>query len=164
MSNYWKPIQNNNGAPAFSSSNNPILDMFTKNLLEIPRDREQFGELVREIERAKNYDLELFIKLLKLHRLIKKGNGMKGYYYICMMVLKEDDENLYKKVLEWSWQYPKDILRLHKLSCMFRPSYPNSYMILKNDPLTYNSESKINSWVKIAISKKVYDVINKKVL
>lgn len=110
---------NAKGADAFKSTTNPILDLFTETRKQVPSTLEEFTSLVRKIEAAKNFDSEMFVKLLKFHRLIEKGNGIKGLYYICMMVLKDEDHVTYERVLEWSRQYPKDILRLARLSSMF---------------------------------------------
>lgn len=110
---------NAKGADAFKSTTNPIVDLFTETRKIVPETLDEFTTLVRKIEAAKNFNSEMFIKLLKFHRLIEKGNGIKGLYYICMMVLKEEDPIIYKQVLAWSRQYPKDILRLARLSSMF---------------------------------------------
>ena len=115
-----------NGADAFVSTDNPIIDLFTETRKTLPDTLEEFTILVRKIEAAKNFDSELFIKLLKFHRLIEKGNGLKGLYYICMMILKDEDPIIYEKVLDWSRQYPKDILRLARMSSMFGFSAPSS--------------------------------------
>jgi hypothetical protein len=110
---------NAKGADAFKSTTNPILDLFTQPQDKIPENIVEFTSLVRKIEAAKNFDSEMFVKLLKFHRLIGKGNGMKGIYYISMMILKNENTALYEQVLSWSYQYPKDILRLARLSSMF---------------------------------------------
>ena len=110
---------NEKGADAFISTGNPILDLFTETRKKVPDNLEDFTALVRKIEIAKNFDTEMFVKMLKFHRLIEKGNGMKGIYYICMMVLKDDDPILYEQIIKWSYQYPKDILRLSRISSMF---------------------------------------------
>ena len=87
----------------------------------------------------------MFIKLLKFHRLIEKGNGMKAFYYISMMLLKKDNKELYKKVLEWSYQYPKDILQLAKLSSMFGCDNSMSKISIKIPmSLKYKTPQKIN--------------------
>lgn len=111
--------QNEKGADAFKSTTNPILDLFTETRKKVPETFDEFKVLVRKIEAAKNFDSEMFVKLLKFHRLIEKGNGMKGVYYICMMILKEEDHALYEQIIKWSHEYPKDILRLARLSSMF---------------------------------------------
>ena len=110
---------NAKGADAFTTTSNPILDLFTETRKKVPDSLDEFKTLVRKIEAAKNFDSEMFVKLLKFHRLIEKGNGMKGVYYICMMVLKEEDPILYEEIIKWSHQYPKDILRLARISSMF---------------------------------------------
>ena len=112
-------VPNEKGATAFASTSNPILDLFTETRKKVPETLEEFTTLVRKIEAAKNHNSELFVRLLKFHRLIEKGNGMKGVYYICMMVLKEEDPVLYEQILDWSHEYPKDILRLARISSMF---------------------------------------------
>lgn len=76
---------------------------------------EDFTKLVREIEAIKNYNSELFIKILIYHR-ITKGNGLKSIYYISMMILREEDPIIYTKILELLKEYPKDILRLGRIS------------------------------------------------
>ena len=116
---YRNMTLNRKGADAFKSTNNPILDLFTETRKKIPETLDEFKILVHKIEAAKNYDSEMFIKLLKFHRLIEKGNGLKGVYYICMMILKDECPAIYDQVLTWSHQYPKDILQLARMSSMF---------------------------------------------
>jgi hypothetical protein len=122
---------NAKGADAFISTTDPILDLFTETRKTVPETIDEFTILVRKIERAKNHDSESFIKLLKFHRLIEKGNGMKGVYYICMMVLKNEDNAMYERVMDWSYQYPKDILRLSRLSSMFGCEVSTSGSVVK---------------------------------
>lgn len=117
---------NAKGADAFKSTTNPILDLFTETRKIVPETLDEFTILVRKIEAARNYDSEMFIKLLKFHRLIEKGNGIKGMYYICMMVLKDEKSDIYGQVLDWSRQYPKDVLRLARLSSMFVGKLPET--------------------------------------
>lgn len=115
---------NDKGAISFKSTTNPITDLFTETRKlftnNIPEDelRKNFHEILNKVQQAKNFDSELFVKLLKFHRLIEKGNGMKMVYYICMLVLKDEDPVLYEAILKWSYEYPKDILRLNRMSSM----------------------------------------------
>ena len=144
-------ILNDKGADAFVTTTNPILDLFTQTNKSIPEDREEFGKLIKKIELAKNSNPEMFIKLLKFHRLIEKGNGIKGLYYMCMMVLKEEDPEMYEYVLNWSKQYPKDILRLARLSSMFNPIESSKGESIKMDIKSNylgNRGNKLNSWAK----------------
>ena len=120
-----------------SITNNPILDFFKEENKSI-NTIEEFTNLVRKIEAAKNYNSELFIKLLIHHRIyhkihdgiyhkihdgihhkihdgIIKGNGYKSLYYISMMVLREEDPDMYFKILNLLKGYPKDILRLCRI-------------------------------------------------
>jgi hypothetical protein len=128
MSNF---TLNTKGASAFKSTNNPILDLFTETRKKVPDNIDDFTILVRKIETAKNYDSNMFIQLLKFHRLIEKGNGLKGVFYICMMVLKQEDPEMYEEVLKWSHQYPKDILRLARLSSMMGFNSPKTKTSVK---------------------------------
>jgi hypothetical protein len=151
-------IENDKGAEAFATTSNPILDLFTETRKCIPEDKDEFVKLVKKIELAKNSNPEMFIKLLKFHRLIEKGNGMKGIYYLCMIVLKEEDPDMYEYVLNWSRQYAKDILRLARLSSMFNPTESTSgetiQMDIKNNlnPNTNSNKSKrqikLSAWAK----------------
>lgn len=144
---------NTKGADAFKSTTNPILDLFTETRKIVPETLDEFTTLVRKIEAAKNFDSEMFVKLLKFHRLIEKGNGVKGLYYICMMVLKDEDPTTYEHVLTWSRQYPKDILRLARLSSMFgcRASSTGTTVSL---PMTLKYSSPV-SQSKISLGKKM---------
>ena len=126
-------IQNDKGAEAFATTTNPILDLFTETRKNLPEDKDEFIKLVKKIELAKNSNPEMFIKLLKFHRIIEKGNGIKGIYYLCMIVLKEEDPDMYEYVLKWSKQYPKDILRMARLSSMFNPSESTSGETIQMD-------------------------------
>lgn len=107
-----KPTLNAKGADAFASTTNLALDIFTYTSRTFPSDLEKFKELVNKLIELKNDNSELFLKLLKLHRLIEKGNGIKNIYYIGMNILKLEDPEIYSKILLWSYQYPKDILNL----------------------------------------------------
>ena len=146
-------ILNDKGADAFTSSNNPILDLFTLTSKVIPDELSQFTKLVKKVEIAKNSNPEMFVKLLKFHRLIEHGNGIKGLYYICMIILKEEDPMLYEYVLKWSNEYPKDILRLTRISSMFNPTESSTNESVKmNLKTSYNGAGengiKMVTWVK----------------
>ncbi len=113
---------NNKGADAFVSTTNPVLDLFTYTNKTLNTDYDSFKELINTIINAKNFNSELFIKLLKFQRLIKKGNGNKHVYYLCMMMIKMEAPSLYAKLLEWSYEYPKDILFLNRVNSMYNPT------------------------------------------
>lgn len=150
---------NSKGADAFKSTTNPILDLFTETRKVFPETLEEFKLLVRKIENAKNFDSEMFVRLLKLHRLIEKGNGLKGIYYISMIILKEEDPITYKQILDWSYQYPKDILRLARLSSMYGQGMSTSGVTIElaNDPTPKDacaSVSKVRKNKKKQLGKK----------
>ncbi len=114
-----KPTLNAKGADAFASTTDPALDIFTYTSKTFPSDLEHFTELVNKLTEVKNENSELFIKLLKFHRLIEKGNGTKNIYYTGMNILKLENPELYSQILMWSYQYPKDILYLCRTNTMF---------------------------------------------
>ena len=113
---------NRKGAIAFVSTKNSLLDLFTLVSKKLPETLEEFELVVQMISNCLNTDPELFVKVLKFHRLINNGNGIKWIYSLCMIVLKENDLVLYEQVLSWSWQYPKDILNLQRITNMWKPT------------------------------------------
>ena len=141
---------NPKGAIAFKSTTNPLLDLFTVGSKKLPETLEEFGSVVQMVSNCLNTDTELFVKLLLFHRLIIKGNGIKWIYYLCMIVLKENDLVLYEQVLSWSWQYPKDILTLHRHTNMYKPrasSGDESVVRTLGDPTSQNDlQRKLNAF------------------
>jgi hypothetical protein len=133
---------NAKGATAFVSTGNPILDLFTYSNKKIPTDFDEFAQMVNMIIEAKNFNSEMFVKLLRFHRLIEKGSGIKSFYYVCMMILKDEDPHMYSQVLKWSYEYPKDILRLARISSFFsdRASIENEFVNIHGDT-SYHSSS-----------------------
>lgn len=145
---------NAKGATAFVSTGNPILNLFTYSNKKVPTDLVGFTQLVKMIIEAKNYDSELFVKLLKFHRLIEKGSGIKSFYYVCMMVLKDEDPHVYSKILDWSYEYPKDILRLARISSMFSDAFSieNEFVEITGD-IIYRNKRKSPGRSKKSIKK-----------
>lgn len=124
---------------------NPILDFFMNK--NSPKTIEDFTKLVREIEEAKNYNSELFIKLLIYHRIIK-GDGLKSIYYISMMILREEDPLMYTKILELLKEYPKDILRLCRISNFTGQINSNNKIKINVTNTSGHRQTKINMWNK----------------
>lgn len=111
-------IVNRNGCIAFDSTLNYGCDFFTLNSKVFPTTLESFTEIVNILVSLKNTNGELFLKLLKYHRLIDKGNGIKWLYYLSMIILKnehENQDNIYESILKWSWGYAKDFHHLHRI-------------------------------------------------
>ena len=123
FTSYRRPVMtlNAKGADSFVSTTNPVLDLFTYTSRKFYENEEDFNKVVEMIVQAKNFDSELFLKLLKFHRHIDVGNGIKNIYYLCMLVLKEEDPAMYETILAWSYEYPKDILTLARTSSSFSP-------------------------------------------
>lgn len=112
---------NRKGATAYKSSLHPILDLFTYTSLHVTNNIDDFEQLCLLIQQAMSYNLELFIKLLMLHRNIKIGNGIKHIYYLSLIILKlhyknNDFYHLYQYILSDSFGYAKDMLRLMKIN------------------------------------------------
>jgi len=124
-----------------------ILEFFNEEYKAI-NSLEDFTEVVRKIEKIKNYSSEIFIKLLIYHRVFK---GNKQLYYIGMMVLREEDPEMYIKILRLNILkfYSKDLLRLCRIY---------NFMGQRN------SDSKINIDIKETIGHKNIKLImwNKK--
>ena len=95
------------------NSDEIILDFFNEEYKAI-NSLEDFTTVVRKIEKIKNYSSEIFIKLLIYHRVFK---GNKQLYYIGMMVLREEDPEMYDKILRLNILkfYSKDLLRLCRI-------------------------------------------------
>jgi hypothetical protein len=161
--------RNLKGAIAYKSTKNPLLDFFTFGSKKLPETLEEFGSVVQMVSNCLNTDPELFVKLLLFHRLIIKGNGIKWIYYLCMIVLKENDLVLYEQVLSWSWQYPKDILTLHRHTNMYKPrasSGDESVVRTLGDPTSQNDlQRKLNAFrcqnrYNQLVQKDKYDLYN----
>jgi hypothetical protein len=90
-----------------------ILEFFIEEYKPI-NSLEDFTSIVRKIEKIKNYSAEIFIKLLIYHRIFK---GNKQLFYIGMMVLIEEDPDMYVKILNLNILkfYSKDLLRLCRI-------------------------------------------------
>ena len=95
------------------NSDEIILDFFNEEYKAI-NSLEDFTTIVRKIEKIKNYSSEIFIKLLIYHRVFK---GNKQLYYIGMMVLREEDPDMYNRILGLNILkfYSKDLLRLCRI-------------------------------------------------
>ena len=147
-------IENKKGADAFLSTTNWCLDFYTFNSKKIPTEFSDFLNVVRDLENAKNQNSEMFLKLLKFNRMIEKGNGIRWIYYLGMVLLRLEDQPTYEKLLDWSWEYPKDIHNLHRLNHMYLPysctvptqvnmvldSARNSVWFIQSNGLLYNSD------------------------
>jgi hypothetical protein len=117
---------NAKGSDAWISTGNPLVNLFTIGSKKCPENPDEFNQIFKNIVDSLNADPGQFVQLMKFQRLIKNGNGTKWLYYLCMEVLKISSQyigsvKIYEEVLDWSWEYPKDILRLHKLTNMYEP-------------------------------------------
>lgn len=140
---------NAKGAYAWKSTLNPLLDLFATGIKRCPDTYEEFEKIFNIVQSALKEDSQSFIKVLKLHRLIADGNGIKWIYYLCLLVIRMEDSDLYSQVLEWSWQYPKDFLNLHRITNMYKPhhsGYEVNTTLPSNDLVPGSYASKLNAW------------------
>lgn len=110
------------GADSWKSTLEPLLDLFATSIKRCPESFEEFEKIFQIVSHSLKHNPQGFIQLLKFHRLIKNGNGIKWLYYLCLLVLKIENPVLYEQVLEWSWQYPKDLLTLHRFTNLYEPT------------------------------------------
>jgi len=112
---------NAKGADAWKSTLNPLVDLFATGIKRCPDSYEEFEKIFNIVQSALREEPQSFIKILKFHRLIANGNGIKWIYYLCLIVIRMENPSLYSQVLEWSWQYPKDFMNLHRITNMYEP-------------------------------------------
>ena len=112
---------NAKGADAWKSNLNPLVDLFATGIKRCPDSYEEFEKIFNIVQSALREEPQSFIKILKFHRLIANGNGIRWIYYLCLMVIRMENPSLYSLVLEWSWQYPKDFMNLHRITNMYEP-------------------------------------------
>lgn len=159
MSTDLEIVKNAKGADSFNTTTNPLLDIFTYTNKNITSNYEEFKKFVKLLVQAKNTDPELFIKLIKFQRLIEKSNGIKHIYYLSMIILKNEDNILYEKVLSWSYEYPKDILMLNRLNSMYNLIRSYSHEVILDNFIVNNGSANrksksLNKVLKIMEDKK----------
>jgi hypothetical protein len=142
-------VLNDKGANAWKSTLNPLVDLFATGIKRCPDTYEEFEKIFNIVQSALREDPQSFIKVLKFHRLIANGNGIKWIYYLCLLVIRMEDSGLYSQVLEWSWQYPKDFLNLHRITNMYEPlqsGYEVNTTLPSIDLVQGSYASKLNAW------------------
>jgi hypothetical protein len=137
-------ILNTKDAESFTSTLEPLLDLFTIGSKKCPEDSHEFNKIFEIVSHSLRNDPDGFIKILKFHRHIENGNGIKWLYYLCLIVLKIENCELYNQVLEWSWQYPKDFLTLCQFSNMY--NYPK---IITNYEIEFYAKQVFNIFKKL---------------
>jgi hypothetical protein len=123
-----------------------ILEFFNEEYKTI-NSLEDFTTLVRKIEKIKNYSSEIFIKLLIYHRVVK---GNKQLYYISMMVLREEDPEMYIKILRLNILkfYSKDLLRLCRIYNFIGQHNSDSKINIDIQDTTGHRNMKLKMWNK----------------
>jgi hypothetical protein len=141
---------NTKGADAWVSTLNPLIDLFATGMKKCPDFLEEFENIFNIVSSALREDPECFIKVLKFHRLISNGNGIRWIYYLCMLIIKMENPDVYQKILDWSWQYPKDFMNLHRITNMYFPINSSSFVQIQMPHKKHSKgsyASKLNAWV-----------------
>ena len=123
-----------------------ILEFFNEEYKSI-NSLEDFTLMVQKIEKIKNYSSEIFIKLLIYHRIVK---GNKQLFYIGMMVLREEDPEMYVKILKLNVLkfYSKDLLRLCRIYNFMGQYNSNSKISINIQDTTGHKNIKLIMWDK----------------
>ena len=136
-----------------------ILEFFNEEYKAI-NSLEDFTNIVRKIEKIKNYSAEIFIKLLIYHRILK---GNKQLFYIGMMVLREEDPDMYVKILSLNTLkfYSKDLLRLCRIYNFMGQRNSDSKININIQETTGHKNIKLIMWnkkncVDDLLSKEIY--------
>ncbi len=129
---------NNKDALAFNSTLNHTLDLYTWQHKLLPTEQDKFNDLINTVENSFINNPTLTIKLLKYKRLINKGEGLRMLPFVMMLLLKKQDYEVYKNMLEWFRTSDKDLLRLARMARMYLNYVDNLELELYVDNL-YNS-------------------------
>lgn len=147
---YTKNITpNTKGADAWKSTLNPLVDLFTTGIKRCPDSYEEFEKIFNIVQSALREEPQSFIKILKFHRLIANGNGIRWIYYLCLMVIRMENPSLYSLVLDWSWQYPKDFMNLHRITNIYEPVHSDKEVKTTLPPRDFEQgsyASKMHAW------------------
>lgn len=133
-------------AELVNNSDELILEFFNEEYKAI-NSLEDFTTVVRKIEKIKNYSSEIFIKLLIYHRVFK---GNKQLFYIGMMVLREEDPEMYIKILNLNILkfYSKDLLRLCRIYNFMGQHNSDSKIKINIQETTGHKNVKLIMWNK----------------
>ena len=146
---------NKKGCEAFATTTNYCCDFFTLNSKELPKSLSSFTDIVERLLLAKNENIELFVKIIKYHRLIDNGNGIKWLYYLSMILLKLDDITSYESILKWSWEYPKDFHNLHRMHYYLGSGQKKKDEVVKWKK-QINKRIYVRSKIPLSIEMKIY--------
>jgi len=112
---------NEKGAVAHISTLSPLVDLFGVHSPDFKTlEIEEFQNIVTICYNAYLYHPRKYISLLKYRRSID-FLGHKMMYYIMASIIRENHQQEYPSILEWSHEYKKDLLRMARI-------YNESYM------------------------------------
>jgi hypothetical protein len=108
-------------------THNPLLDLFANkekySTRKCPNDFKDFFETFKIVSSSLKEEPDTFIKVLKFQENVQNKSGIKWIYYLCLLMIKMENPLMYEEILNWSWQYPKDFLNLHRITNMYEPIY-----------------------------------------
>lgn len=142
---------NEKGVNDWISTINPLVNLFTSGIKQLPDSYLEFEKIFNIVIYSLEKEPEYFIKVLKFYHLIQNRNKIKWLYYLCALVLKFYNIELYEKILDLSWQYPKDYMNLHRLTNMFEPVHTDEtvQITIPEKPFAPGSYAhKLNAWVR----------------
>jgi len=129
---------------------NPLLELFANGNMKCPNSFEQFEKIFNIILDTLKKDPECFIKILKFQRLIQNDNRIKWLYYLCMLIIKMENQYVYEQILDLSWQCPNDFMNLHRITNMYEPITSNEFVTISlpiKGSLKGTYANKLNAWV-----------------
>lgn len=105
---------NRKGAPAFVTTGDPCLDIFTAQRREMG-SKEEFVSLIRSMEEAWRTNPKLFLRLMKYKRNTDKGQGHKLLHLMMASVLSRGTHESVFDILAWTKDCHKDLMQMARL-------------------------------------------------
>ena len=105
---------NRKGAPAFQTTGNACLDIFTIQSKSVT-NKDEFVSLVRTMEQGLRENPKLFLRLMKYKRNTEKGHGNKFLFLLMSYVLYFSSSESVKDLLRWSKDCHKDLLQMSRI-------------------------------------------------
>ena len=108
---------NRKGADAWKSTTSYLLDLWSLSNIRYPKDQDEFENVCQTVIKSIKQDPGMFLSVLRFKRHVDKGNGMKWLYYLCTAIWASMiSPEIYEKTLEWSIEYPRDLLTLDQIN------------------------------------------------
>lgn len=146
----------------YESAHNKLMSMFNHKSLKFEKIFLKTNIQIDDLIEILNSDPETFVKLLRYHRKLENKTGIKNIYYLGMIIIKYTNPEIYNKILEWTFQYPKDILNLNRFNLEFKPipyldESSNQIKVILNSQ--YSSQTRGSRGVKFKSIKDKYKYV-----